>query len=222
MNKLFSWLAVIAVTGFIYWCQPDFFRHAYKIIEHGNIGALAEYLRSFGPAAIFAILVLFVVMTFTIVFPFALLEGAVGIIYGVFWAVMLSWVGEVLGAIFMFVFARFFFRKGIEGWVVKSHYLKQMDDFSAKNGFKALLVARLVPLAPSGIITAVAAISRISFRDFMAATILGKLPPIIVKVLLGYDLAYAGSKIPQIAAIVVLVGIIYGGMWWWNSRRKKQ
>jgi len=78
MNKLFSWLAVIAVTGFIYWCQPDFFRHAYKIIEHGNIAALADYLHSFGPAAVFAILVLFVVMTFTIVFPFALLEGAGG------------------------------------------------------------------------------------------------------------------------------------------------
>lgn len=50
----------------------------------------------------------------------------------------------------------------VEGWISKSRYLKQVDDYSAANGFNA----RLLPLAPSGIITAIAAVSRLSFKDF--------------------------------------------------------
>lgn len=214
MNKLIAWLVIICLAGLAYWLQPDFFNHSYSILRHGDIAALAEYLRSFGATGIFVTLVLFVVMTFTIVFPFMILSGASGIVYGLFWGTVISWLGEVIGAIFMFVFARYFLRSTVEVWIAKSPYLKQVDDYSAANGFKALLIARLLPLAPSGIITAVAAISRISVRDFLLATVIGKLPPVIVKVLLGHDLVYAGQNMARLIVIVVAVIVLYGWLWW--------
>jgi uncharacterized membrane protein YdjX (TVP38/TMEM64 family) len=222
MSKLWGWLGVILLAGLVYWSHPEFFRHAYHIIERGDIAALAEYLRSFGTAGIFVTLVLFTIMTFTIVFPFMILSGAAGIVYGLFWGTVISWMGEVIGAIFMFVFARYFFRKAVASWVCKSPYLQQVDDYSAANGFKALLIARLLPLAPSGIITAVAAISRISFRHFFAATLLGKLPPVIIKVMLGHDLVYAGENMTRLVIIIVLVVVLYGWMWWRKRRKKEQ
>lgn len=214
MAKIGAWLAIAAVLGLAYWWQPAFFQEAYGIIETGDIAALAEYLRSFGPWAVAVTLILFVVMTFTIVFPFMILSGAAGIVFGLWWGVVLSWLGEVLGAAFMFVFARYFFRASVSAWVVQSPYLKQVDAYSAKNGFKALLVARLLPLAPSGIITAVAAISSMTARDFFLATLLGKLPPVVIKVLLGHDLAFAGENMERLIALVLLVVAIYGGLWW--------
>lgn len=222
MARLLGWLVIILSFGAMYWWQPEFFQHAYSIIEKGDIIALAEYLRSFGPWSILVTIVLFIVMTFTIVFPFMILSGAAGIMYGLFWGIIISWAGEVIGAVCMFVIARYFFRRMLEGWIQKSKYLKQVDDYSAENGFKALLIARLLPLAPSGIITAVAAISRISFKDFFLATFLGKLPPVVIKVLLGHDLVFAGENMTRLILVVVLVVVVYVGLWWYKRKKGKK
>ncbi|MBP2635627.1 MAG: associated protein [Firmicutes bacterium] len=219
MNKLFGWLAIAAIIGLTYMWQPEFFHHAYGIIEKGDIAALAEYLRSFGAGAIFVTIILFVVMTFTIVFPFMILSGAAGIVFGLFGGIIISWAGEVVGALVMFIFVRYFFRHTVEGWIAKSRYLKQVDDYSAENGFKALLIARLLPLAPSGIITAIAAISGMSFKDFWWATFIGKLPPVVIKVLLGHDIVFAGDNMGRLIFVTLLVVLIYVVLWW--RRRRK-
>jgi len=221
MNKLWGWVFIILASGLVYLWQPELFQHAYAIIKRGDIAALAEYLRSFGTWGIVVTIVLFIVMTFTIVFPFMILSGAAGIVYGLFWGTVISWLGEVTGALFMFVFARYFFRKMVEQWIVKSPYLKQVDDYSAANGFNALLIARLLPLAPSGIITAVAAISKISFRDFFLATLVGKLPPVIIKVLLGHDIVFAGENMTRLIIVIILVVAVYAGLWWKKRRNVK-
>ncbi|WP_371370945.1 TVP38/TMEM64 family protein [Sporomusa aerivorans] len=222
MSKLLGWLVIAALIGLTYMWQPEFFHHAYGIIERGDIAALAEYLRSFGAGSILVTLLLFVVMTFTIVFPFMILSGAAGIVFGLFWGIIISWSGEVVGALAMFVFARYFFRHTVEGWISKSRYLKQVDDYSAANGFKALLLARLLPLAPSGIITAIAAISRISFKDFLLATILGKLPPVVIKVILGHDIVFAGENLGRLVFIVLLVVFVYAILWWQKRKKKAE
>lgn len=221
MTKLFGWLFILAIGFLLYLWQPDFFHHAYGIIEKGDIAALADYLRSFGAGAVLITLALFVVMTFTIVFPFMILSGAAGIVFGLFGGTVISWAGEVIGAAAMFIFARYFFRSAVEGWISQSTYMKKVDDYSAESGFKALLIARLLPLAPSGIITAVAAISRISIRDFFLATLLGKFPPVVVKVVLGHDLVFAGENMGRLTFIVVLVVVLYGVLWWRKRRQKR-
>jgi len=221
MVRLLGWLMIILSFGMMYLWNPEFFQHSYNILKHGDIVALADYLRSFGSWSIVATLVLFILMTFTVVFPFMILSGAAGIIYGLFWGTMISWLGEVLGAVAMFIFARYFFRKIIEGWIAKSSYLKQVDDYSAANGFKALLIARLLPLAPSGIITAVAAISRISFKDFFLATLIGKLPPVVIKVLLGHDIVFAGENMTRLILVLLLVVGLYIGLWWHKRYKGK-
>lgn len=219
MVRIFGWLLIIFLFGTIYLWQPDFFQHSYSILKHGDIVALAEYLGSFGPWSVLVTISLFIVMTFTIVFPFMILSGAAGIIYGLFFGTLISWTGEVIGAIVMFVFSRYFFRQFVEGWITKSSYLRQVDDYSAANGFKALLIARLLPLAPSGIITAVAAISRISFRDFFLATLVGKLPPVVFKVLLGHDIVFAGENMTRLLVLLCTVIGIYIGLWWYKKSK---
>jgi len=220
MNKLWGWLAIGISASLLYFWQPEFFQTAYGMIQQGDIAALAEYLRSFGGWSVGITLALFVAMTFTIVFPFMILSGAAGIMYGLFWGTIISWVGEVAGALFMFGVARYFFRQAVAGWIAKSRYLQQVDDYSAENGFKALLVARLLPLAPSGIITAIAAISRMGFRDFFLATLIGKLPPVVIKVLLGHDLAFASENMTRLVVVTVLVVGIYAVLWWYKRKRQ--
>lgn len=220
MNKAVGWIFLAGAAGGLYWWQPGFFQMAYHLIQQGDIAALAEYLRSFGMGAVTIILLLFILMTFTVVFPFMILSGAAGIMYGLFWGTLLSWMGEVLGAVCMFVFARYFFRTLVSGWIYKSRYLQQVDAYSAgKKGFRALLVARLLPLAPSGIITAVAAVSRMNFRDFFLATFLGKLPPVVIKVILGHDLAFAEANTGRLVLLGTFVIGLY--IFLWLRKRKR-
>lgn len=220
MNRLWGWLLIIALGGLLYAWQPDFFLTMYQMLHKGDIAALAEYLRSFGIWSVAVILGLFIILTFTIVFPFMLLSGAAGIIYGLVWGTAISWAGEVVGAFFMFIFARYFFRQAAAGWIARSPYLQKVDEYSAENGFKALLIARLLPLAPSGIITAVAAVSRMGFGDFFWATFWGKLPPVVIKVMLGHDLVLAKDNMVRLTLILALVVGIYVFLWW--SKRKKR
>lgn len=213
MAKILGWLFIIISFGMMYLWQPEFFQHAYHFMENGDIIGLADYLRSFGLWSIVITLILFIIMTFTVVFPFMILSGAAGIMYGLFWGVIISWIGEVVGAVAMFLFARYFFRSSIEGWIQKSNYLQQVDEYSATKGFRTLLIARLLPLAPSGIITAVAAISRISARDFFLATLIGKLPPVVIKVLLGHDIVFAGENMTRLIVVASVVVVVYLGLW---------
>lgn len=221
MVRILGWLCIILLFGAIYLWQPEVFRHSYSIIKHGDIVALAEYLGSFGAWSVLVTIILFIMMTFTIIFPFMILSGASGIIYGLFWGTIISWTGEVIGAIFMFVFARHFFRMPVKKWITKSIYLTQVDDYSAANGFKALLIARLLPLAPSGIITAVAAISRISSKNFFLATLIGKLPPVVIKVLLGHDIVFARENTTRLFVIILIVIGVYIGLWWYKRPERQ-
>ncbi len=209
-NKILIWLVIIFFSLLIYYSYPEFFKKIFICLAIGDIKSLAFYLKSFGNWTLSLLLLLFVVLTFDLFFPFILLEGAVAMIYGVFWGVIISWVGEVSGAIFMFVFARFFFRGKITSWLEKSRYLKQADDYSSQHGFRILFYARVFPLVPTGIITSVAAISKISNRDFLIATTLGKLPPIIIKVVLGYDIINVKENgVKSAIALILIVVFCY-------------
>ncbi len=220
MNKNWGWAAILAMCALVYLLFPDFLHQTYAYLEHGDIENLAVYLQSFGIWSIVVIILLFIVMTFTFVFPFMILSGATGIIYGLFWGIIISWAGEVAGALVMFFLARNFCRHTAEKLISHSRYLKQVDDYSAASGFNALLIARLFPLAPSGIITAVAAISRISFRDFILATVIGKLPPVVIKVIMGYDIVFIKDHPFRLIAIIGVVVAIYGAAWLYRRKKK--
>ena len=109
MVRLLGWLMIMVSFGMMYLWQPEFFQHTYNILKDGDIIALSDYLRSFGAWSIVATLLLFILVTFTVVFPFMILYGAAGSIYGLFWGIVISWLGEVMGAVAMFIFARYFF-----------------------------------------------------------------------------------------------------------------
>ena len=134
-RKLAMWCIALAACVAVYWIFPEFFHRCFDLMAKGDIKALAEYMRSFGVWTAIILILLFVILTFDVVFPFVLLEGVAGIIYGFFWGTMLSWAGEVAGALAMFFVARFFFKDYVHGLLSKTKYVKQIDEYSSKKGF---------------------------------------------------------------------------------------
>ena len=83
-----------------------------------------------------------------------------------------------------------------------------------------MIVARAVPYAPNGMVTALGALSSISYRDYAIGCLIGKLPSVAIEVILGHDVVNYEEHAMRLTIVTIAVVIVYGGLWYWNRRRK--
>ncbi len=76
----------------------------------------------------------------------------------------------------------------------------------ARRGIVAMMVIRVVPIAPFTIVNVVAGASHIRFRDFFVGTLLGMLPGILLTVTFAHNLAQAVHH-PNVGTLGVLTGV---------------
>ncbi|MBP1763714.1 MAG: associated protein [Firmicutes bacterium] len=214
IKKIAPWLVIIGIGLVVHWLNPLFFPKVVQLIGDGDIVALAEYLRSFGIWAVVASIFINIIINLMGVVPTALISGANGIIFGLAVGILYSWIGEVAGTMISFVLWRSLLRPAAQKMIARSSYLTMADEFSTSKGFKAVLIARMVPLTPSGIITIIGSISHMSFHDMLWATMIGKAPSIFLEVILGHDLAFAQDNKIRLSVLILLVIAIYVYLWW--------
>lgn len=217
-TRLAAWAALFVLIGVVYLSNPDFFRKLMQLLAKGNVYAIAEYIRSFGIWAIFISFLLSTIMTFGLIMPFVILSAANGAVFGIGWGTVVSWAGEVVGALIAFVFYRLFLRDAIVKRLNHTRYWQYVDKLSTEHGFKTILLARILPVIPSGILTAVASLSNISFCDFFWATALGKIPSVFVKVLIGHDLIHFEAYKARLLMGAAVLLLLYLAAWWWKRK----
>ena len=83
-----------------------------------------------------------------------------------------------------------------------------------------MLIARAIPYIPSGLITALGAISKISARDYTLANLIGKLPSTTIEVVLLYDVMTKQENIMHLTTAAVLAILIYIGVWWHKKHER--
>ena len=69
--------------------------------------------------------------------------------------------------------------------------------------------ARALPYFPSGILTAVGAVSSISIRDYIIANLIGKFPSTALEVVIGHDIVNFQQNSERLGILIVVVGIIF-------------
>lgn len=102
-------------------------------------------------------------------------------IFGVKESLIISFIGESIGASVSFLI----YRKGYT--IINRRYsiptfLLQFENTSKLKSFAIILLGRLIPFIPSSVVTLFATISPISFVLFFISSTLGKLPAIFVEV----------------------------------------
>lgn len=218
IKKLVPWVSLLAIGGLIHMINPSFFSQVYLLIRAGDIEAIAEYIRSFGVWAFFVSILINIIANLSGVIPTIICSGANGIVFGLIGGIFASWIGESVGTVLAFILYRSALRGLAEKLITQSPYLKKVDEFGSRNGFKAVLIARLMPMAPSSVITMVGAISSITFFDFFWATWLGKFPSIALEVVIGHDLVFASENKLRLALLLGFVALIY--LVFWYVKRK--
>ena len=202
---LVVWAA--AVLGLLY-LFSDAFRgevgRAASVLSRGDIEGIRDYILSFGLWAPVASTLLMVLQALAAPLPSFVITFANGLAFGVLPGWALSLFGHTLAAAVCFWLARALGRAPVEVLVGRAG-LESADRWFARWGMYAVLVARLVPGISFDVISYAAGITRMKFRRFLLATVLGIFPQTFVY-------SYLGQRAPErVGVFLVFSGIVVAG-----------
>lgn len=153
--------------------------------------------------------------------PGSLVAAANGVVFGVWWGTLLSWLGGLLGGSLSFLIARKYGRDVVARFVERSH-LERADRLGATDGFWLVLVARLIPLISFDLISYLAGLSRMRYRQFLLATAVGMLPGSFAWTALGHDIALAQTTTWRLSLLALFAVIATLAARWWLHQAKEK
>jgi uncharacterized membrane protein YdjX (TVP38/TMEM64 family) len=200
---VFAFIALI--FGGVHFLVPGFYSTLFDLTLAGNIEGLVEYITSFGYWSIFISLFMIILTNMTGLpsIPFLTVNG---FIFGLIPGIILSWAGEVIGIDLGFVIMRTVLRDKAHKLIAKKGMAAKLESYSS---VRAMLIARAIPYTPNVLFTAIAALSGISFRNHTLATLIGKIPAVVIEVWLGHDLLKFSKYGGRFLIWVVLASILY-------------
>lgn len=215
--RVFGILAVVLFLWSIQWFLPDFYSTMWRLTIEGDLDGLTDYIASFSYSAI-------IVSIFMIAFANAIGIPSIpfltvnGIIFGLVPGIIISWIGEVVGIEISFRLTRTLLRNQAKKVIQRSNMLEKLDSYSC---ISTIMIGRAIPYSPNVLVTALSALSHISYRDHFIANVIGKIPAVVVEVWLGYDLLRINEHWDRLLVLLIIVVVIYGFLWWRKRQKKK-
>ena len=216
--KIAAALLIVALFGAIHLAAPEFLPEVFELLSRGDIVETANYIASYGSlAVVFSFLLTLFVNA--IGFPPAIIFSTANtLIFGIVPGIILSVVAETVGVTISFQLLRFFFRESARKIIAKNKKLQSIDKYSSKNGFKVMLIARMVPYGPSGLLNAAGALSSLSLYDYFLASLVGKFPSTSIEAIIGHDAILHEEGYWRIVISVILAIVLI--VWAWRFDNK--
>ncbi|MCS7135016.1 MAG: VTT domain-containing protein [Candidatus Aenigmarchaeota archaeon] len=115
--------------------------------------------------------------------------------------------GLLVGSMVAFYISRYFGRKIVEK-IVGKDWIEEVDNWIEKNGSKAILIARIIPLIPFDLISYVSGLTKLEFKKYFFATVIGMIPRILFLLLIGGSARAILSIIGLGIDFILVFGII--------------
>lgn len=168
---------------------------------------LVSQIQAWGPLGVFFYILLLTVRPL-VFFPAVVFTLAGGMAYGPWWGSIYAIIGGFLGTCFSFMLARLLGRSRLERQGVSCRYLTYLDEHAGMYGFQAILLMRLVPLFHYDLVSYAAGLSKMRFKDYALATLLGMMPGTFAFNMLGYSLTQVFSPLFFAALALVLAVMV--------------
>lgn len=171
-------------------------------MESSSLHSLILYINGFGIFAPLAAFLLFIIQAILPVFPYVILAAAGGILFGFKLGVLLSWLGALTGACIAYWMCRVLgYPQFLQRFYTRMGYdVQQLDSSMA---FWTIIVARIIPVIPTPLINATAALGGVSFPNFVASSAIGKIPSAVLYTGLGLAL----FKAKDIQTFLLIIGL---------------
>lgn len=179
-----------------------------------NVEALRRTLLASGPLAPVLYVGLYVVGGLALLPGFALtLIG--GLIFGPWQGLVYASIGSTLAACAGFLVARYAARSLIEAWVARRPALGRLDSALTRHGFRIVILTRLVPMVPFGVLNYAFGVTGVGFVTYAVLSWACMLPATAALTFTAGTLATAGRTPSRTlvwlaagAVVVVLVSLV--------------
>lgn len=166
---------------------------------------LNSIIQSYGP---FGLLVVMIIQTIIAPIPSEALlafSGAIGI--KLFDIVIFGGTGLIIGSIIAFYLARTG-GKPIINKLIGKKWVGRVDKWVEENGTKAIFLTRLVPIIPFDLISYMAGITKLEFKHFIFATVLGAFPRSLLLAIIGLSMKEILTFIGFGLELTIIIGIL--------------
>ena len=211
-------ILIVALFAGVHLTAPEFLPEVFDLLSRGDIVETAQYIQSYGSLAVVFSFMLTLFVN-AIGFPPAIIFSTANtLIFGIVPGIILSVIAETFGVTISFILLRFFFRDSAKKLIRKSKRLSSIDKYSSKNGFTVMLIARMVPYVPSGILNAAGALSAMSLLDYFLASLVGKFPSTGIEAIIGHDAILHEEGFLRIIVVVIFAIVLIA--WAWRYQKK--
>lgn len=147
-----------------------------------NANTIKEWISYYGANA-WLVIFLFTVVIASLGLPIIIPVLGSALFFDISISSLILWFGLNIGASFSFFISRWLGREYVEKrFVNKGRFLKSFDQKLFNHGFYTVLVARLIFFIPFEFVNLVCGVSKIKFKDYLYATILGMTPSTLLMV----------------------------------------
>ncbi|WP_028309996.1 VTT domain-containing protein [Derxia gummosa] len=174
-----------------------------ELLDIGELVRFGERLDAlpFSPLAVVACYVL----AGLVVMPLMLLVGVTGIVFGPIQGGLYALAGALASAAATWGVGRLLGRRALLRW--GGPRMQRLAMRLARRGLPAMVLLRVVPVAPFSIVNLVAGAAHVGLRDFMAGTALGMTPGILFTTVF-VDRIAAAIREPGWASFALLAGVV--------------
>ena len=174
--------------------------------------SVSNYLETFGKKAAIVYTFAYALNTILPFPPLTILSLTAGLAFGKLWGAIYLMTGAMLGASAAFFISRSL-AKGIIEKTLKGK-VKDFDEAMKTKGFATVLFFRLVPIIPHEVLNYASGLTKINFRDYFLATLIGIIPGVIISAYFGGELGKVDSireliSFKFIITAIVVIAIIF-------------
>jgi len=168
--------------------------------------AIRDLLETFGKKAAVVYILAYALNTILPFPPLAILSLTAGLAFGKLWGAVYLMTGAILGASTAFFLSRVLAKNIVEK-ALKGK-LKDFDDSMETKGFVTILFFRLIPIIPHEVLNYASGLTKISFRDYFFATLIGIIPGIMISAYFGGELGKVDSIRDLISFKFIITAIV--------------
>ena len=173
---------------------------------------MQNFIEQFGDCAPIIFLLLASILPIFL-FPPGIFSVIGGLLFGFKLGAVLTIIAAIIYTNIMFLISRYFARNKIENFLEKRLTLKQFNRIFGLNDNKLatfLIICRLIPILPNSIVSYSYGLTRISFKHYFMANLIGLIPGRLIWLNFGSKLNNIWSLEFLMAAILIIAFVIIG------------
>lgn len=167
---------------------------------------------------IYQLFIISIVFAILPIVPYKVIIATISYTAGVQLGMLITLVGSTVAGIIFYVGAAYVFEETAKKWLSTTQLFKGINTWIHEQPFKSILICKLLPIIPQNAINIYAGATGITFSAYVAATIVGKIPGIIVYAYVGDKLL--SSPLTAISIMLIYMAVISFILWLYHKKNK--